>query len=257
MSAELEAALQEIPEGKDADTLSTVLGTIYFPIRDIVLYLICKPCELIMLAAGPQPPLHSNFSPLDAHFRRNRPLEDLLRRRMAASSSPTNFVGLSGVRIVVVGDVGTGKSSLIVAAATESFPENVPSVLPPTRPPVDYYPDRVPLTIIDTSSRFNIVGQWAVTTSVDFSLAQLIQVLCDGKLPFVGMTEKVEQELAWKATFSSSIGEKSAAPFPAPASPPGYFIWQIFSPKPSPTSTSRDNSWASSPEPKEHHPSTS
>ncbi|KAK8956030.1 Amino-acid permease BAT1 [Platanthera guangdongensis] len=96
---------------------------------------------------------------------------------MAASSSPTNFVGLSGVRIVVVGDVGTGKSSLIVAAATKSFPENVPSVLPPTRPPVDYYPDRVPLTIIDTSSRFNIVGQWAVTTSVDFSLAQLIQVI--------------------------------------------------------------------------------
>ncbi|KAK8949923.1 Rac-like GTP-binding protein 1 [Platanthera guangdongensis] len=71
---------------------------------------------------------------------------------MAASSSPTNFVGRSGVRIVVVGDVGTGKSSLIVAAATESFPENVPSVLPPTRPPADYYPDRVPLTIIDTSS---------------------------------------------------------------------------------------------------------
>ncbi|KAK8964384.1 Actin-1 [Platanthera guangdongensis] len=71
---------------------------------------------------------------------------------MAASSSPTNFVGLSGVRIVVVGDVGTWKSSLIVAAATESFLENVPSVLPPTRLPADYYPDRIPLTIIDTSS---------------------------------------------------------------------------------------------------------
>ncbi|KAK8959603.1 hypothetical protein KSP40_PGU003107 [Platanthera guangdongensis] len=71
---------------------------------------------------------------------------------MAASSSPTNLVGLSGVRIVVVGDVGTGKSILIVAVATESFSENVPSVLPPTRPPVYYYPDRIPLTIIDTSS---------------------------------------------------------------------------------------------------------
>ncbi|KAK8961915.1 hypothetical protein KSP40_PGU006280 [Platanthera guangdongensis] len=53
---------------------------------------------------------------------------------MASSSSPTNFVGLSGVRIMVVGDVGIGKSSLIVAAATESFPENVPSVLPPPAP---------------------------------------------------------------------------------------------------------------------------
>ncbi|KAK8939161.1 Receptor-like serine/threonine-protein kinase ALE2 [Platanthera zijinensis] len=57
-----------------------------------------------------------------------------------------------------------------------------------------------------------------------------------------------------QATFSSSIGEISAAPFPAPASPPGYFIWQIFSPKPSPTSTSRGNSWAPSPEPKSASP---
>lgn len=24
------------------------------------------------------------------------------------------------------------------------------------------------------------------------------QILCDGKLPFVGLTEKVEQELIWK-----------------------------------------------------------
>ncbi|KAK8971495.1 hypothetical protein KSP40_PGU005409 [Platanthera guangdongensis] len=71
---------------------------------------------------------------------------------MAMSRSPTNFIGHSGVRIVVVGDVGTRKSSLIIAAATESFLENVPSILPPTRPPADYYPDRVPLTIIDTSS---------------------------------------------------------------------------------------------------------
>ncbi|KAK8953370.1 Auxin transport protein BIG [Platanthera guangdongensis] len=54
---------------------------------------------------------------------------------MSASSSPTNFVGLSRVRIMVVGDVGTGKSSLIVAATTESFLENVPSVLPPHPPP--------------------------------------------------------------------------------------------------------------------------
>ncbi|MQL95443.1 hypothetical protein Taro_028116, partial [Colocasia esculenta] len=69
---------------------------------------------------------------------------------MAAS---TDFGGRTNVRVVVVGDEGTGKSSLIVSAATESFPDNVPALVPPTRLPPDYYPDRVPVTIIDTSSR--------------------------------------------------------------------------------------------------------
>ncbi|KAJ0977547.1 hypothetical protein J5N97_013021 [Dioscorea zingiberensis] len=71
---------------------------------------------------------------------------------MAASGNTTSFVGRNNVRIVVVGDQGTGKSSLIVSIATESFPENVPRVMPPTRLPADIYPDRVPITIIDTSS---------------------------------------------------------------------------------------------------------
>ena len=62
--------------------------------------------------------------------------------------------GVRGVRIVVAGDRGTGKSSLIVTAAAETFPINVPLLLPPTRLPEDMYPDRVPVTIIDTSSRF-------------------------------------------------------------------------------------------------------
>lgn len=60
----------------------------------------------------------------------------------------------TGVRIVIAGDRGTGKSSLIVTAAADNFPVNVPPVLPPTRLPEDFYPDRVPTTIIDTSSRY-------------------------------------------------------------------------------------------------------
>ncbi|CAN6322202.1 unnamed protein product [Urochloa humidicola] len=74
---------------------------------------------------------------------------------MAGATSPAaaaNLAGKSGVRIVVIGDPGTGKSSLVVALATEQFPENVPKVMPPTRLPADYFPDRVPITIIDTSS---------------------------------------------------------------------------------------------------------
>lgn len=57
-----------------------------------------------------------------------------------------------GVRIVVAGDPKTGKSSLIVSAVSESFPDNVPPVIAHTRLPDDLFPDRVPVTIVDTSS---------------------------------------------------------------------------------------------------------
>lgn len=60
---------------------------------------------------------------------------------------------ISSVRVVVAGDAGTGKSCLIIAVATDSFPTAISPVLPPTRLPTDFYPDRVPLNIIDTSSR--------------------------------------------------------------------------------------------------------
>ncbi|KAF3779738.1 Mitochondrial Rho GTPase 1 [Nymphaea thermarum] len=61
--------------------------------------------------------------------------------------------GYNNVRIVVVGDQGAGKSSLIIALAVGIFSHSVPPVVPPTRLPADYYPDKVPLTIVDTSSR--------------------------------------------------------------------------------------------------------
>lgn len=72
---------------------------------------------------------------------------------MAGGGSSKAKGNVPGVRIVVAGDPKTGKSSLILTAATESFPASVPSVLPPTRLPDDLFPDRVPVTIIDTSSR--------------------------------------------------------------------------------------------------------
>ncbi|KAL6564345.1 Mitochondrial Rho GTPase 1 [Orobanche minor] len=67
----------------------------------------------------------------------------------------------TSVRIVVVGDRGTGKSSLISAAAAESFRPEVPPVLPLTRLPADYYPDNVPIIIIDTSSSLENRGKLA------------------------------------------------------------------------------------------------
>lgn len=71
-----------------------------------------------------------------------------------ATSGTVNPHSRTGVRIVVAGDQGTGKSSLIITAAADNFPVNVLPVLPPTRLPEDLYPDRVPITIIDTSSRY-------------------------------------------------------------------------------------------------------
>ncbi|XP_022719377.1 mitochondrial Rho GTPase 1-like isoform X1 [Durio zibethinus] len=77
---------------------------------------------------------------------------------MAKSSKPE---GKTGVRIVVAGDRGTGKSSLIVTAAADTFPTNVPRLLPPTRLPEDFYPDRVPITIIDSSANSEDRGKLA------------------------------------------------------------------------------------------------
>ncbi|XP_020252265.1 mitochondrial Rho GTPase 1-like [Asparagus officinalis] len=70
----------------------------------------------------------------------------------AAAPNPSAFGGRTSVRVVVIGDAGTGKSSLITSAATENFAESASRVVPPTHLPADYYPDRVPLTVIDTSS---------------------------------------------------------------------------------------------------------
>jgi mitochondrial Rho GTPase 1 len=57
------------------------------------------------------------------------------------------------VRIVVVGDNRTGKSSLIRAVASNNFEESLVPVLPPQNLPIHKYRDRVPITVIDTSSR--------------------------------------------------------------------------------------------------------
>ncbi|XWS42415.1 hypothetical protein CRYUN_Cryun16bG0012600 [Craigia yunnanensis] len=77
---------------------------------------------------------------------------------MAISSNPE---WRTGVRIVVAGDRGTGKSSLIVTAATNTFPTNLPRLLPPTRLPEDLCADSVPITIIDTSSNSEDRGNLA------------------------------------------------------------------------------------------------
>uniref|UniRef100_A0A7R9VF32 EF-hand domain-containing protein n=1 Tax=Chlamydomonas euryale TaxID=1486919 RepID=A0A7R9VF32_9CHLO len=57
------------------------------------------------------------------------------------------------VRVCVLGDAQTGKTSLISTAANDTFDERPPPVLPPVRLPRDFSPDGVPMLITDTSSR--------------------------------------------------------------------------------------------------------
>ncbi|KAL2551882.1 Mitochondrial Rho GTPase 1 [Forsythia ovata] len=81
--------------------------------------------------------------------------------------------GRTNVHIVVVGDRTNEKFSLIAAAASETFSREVPPVLPPTHLSTDFYPDNVPITIIDTSSRFEFVCVVANFT-MDLCLTGLI-----------------------------------------------------------------------------------
>ncbi|KAJ9682024.1 hypothetical protein PVL29_018085 [Vitis rotundifolia] len=94
-----------------------------------------------------------------------------------ASAGATNSGNRTGVRIVVAGDRGTGKSSLIVTAAAENFPANVAPVLPPTRLPDDFYPDRVPITIIDTSS--SLENRSALADELRRADAVVLTYACD------------------------------------------------------------------------------
>eukprot|EP00798_Chlamydomonas_sp_ICE-L_P032469 gene32469-17870_t len=57
------------------------------------------------------------------------------------------------VRIAVVGDEGTGKTSLISTAANDTFDVRPPPVLPPTKLPPEFNQDQTPMLITDTSSR--------------------------------------------------------------------------------------------------------
>ncbi|GAX79606.1 hypothetical protein CEUSTIGMA_g7047.t1 [Chlamydomonas eustigma] len=56
------------------------------------------------------------------------------------------------VRVAVIGDSGTGKTSLISTAANDTFDVRPPPVLPPVRLPPEFSPDHVAMLLTDTSS---------------------------------------------------------------------------------------------------------
>ncbi|XP_020225155.1 mitochondrial Rho GTPase 2 [Cajanus cajan] len=87
-----------------------------------------------------------------------------------------------GVRIAVVGDGGTGKTTLIDAMASESFPDSVPPVIPPTRFPHNLYPDSVPLTVIDTPS--SLANQGTLIEELKRADAVVLTYACDEAVSF-------------------------------------------------------------------------
>ena len=63
------------------------------------------------------------------------------------------------VKIAVIGDDNVGKTSLIIASATESFPERPPPLLPPTRLPPETVPEQLQIIVrFQLTPAFTAVG---------------------------------------------------------------------------------------------------
>lgn len=57
------------------------------------------------------------------------------------------------VRILLVGDQGVGKTSLILSLVSEEFPEDVPLKAEEITIPADVTPEQVPTNIVDYSGK--------------------------------------------------------------------------------------------------------
>lgn len=57
------------------------------------------------------------------------------------------------VRILLVGDQGVGKTSLILSLVSEEFPEDVPPKAEEITIPANVTPEQVPTNIVDYSSK--------------------------------------------------------------------------------------------------------
>ena len=58
------------------------------------------------------------------------------------------------VRILLLGDQGTGKTSLILSLVSEEFPEYVPARCEEITIPADVTPEKVPTHIVDYSGSY-------------------------------------------------------------------------------------------------------
>lgn len=68
------------------------------------------------------------------------------------------------VRILIVGDAGVGKTSLILSLVSEEFPDEVPAKAEEITIPADVTPEQVPTNIVDYSGTDRI-SEWTTTCS--------------------------------------------------------------------------------------------
>lgn len=61
------------------------------------------------------------------------------------------------VRILLIGDPGAGKTSLILSLVSEEFPEDVPPKAEEITIPADVTPEQVPTNIVDYNGKFIFV----------------------------------------------------------------------------------------------------
>lgn len=70
---------------------------------------------------------------------------------MTSMSTSSNLLRRN-VRILLVGDQGVGKTSLILSLVSEEFPEEVPPKAEEITIPADVTPEHVPTNIVDYTS---------------------------------------------------------------------------------------------------------
>lgn len=58
------------------------------------------------------------------------------------------------VRLLLVGDPGVGKTSLILSLVSEEFPDDVPTKAEEITIPADVTPEQVPTNIVDYSGDY-------------------------------------------------------------------------------------------------------
>lgn len=67
-----------------------------------------------------------------------------------------NTTQRKNVRILLVGDPGVGKTSLILSLVSEEFPEDVPPKAEEITIPANVTPEQVPTNIVDYSRKSSI-----------------------------------------------------------------------------------------------------
>lgn len=75
------------------------------------------------------------------------------------------------VRILLVGDKGVGKTSLILSLVSEEFPEEVPPKAEEITIPADVTPEQVPTNIVDFSGKTIIFNYFRVTDLSPFAFS--------------------------------------------------------------------------------------